>query len=67
VLGIALGGAALLPMQRALQSQLHGVPPFDPVALGGALLVLGGVAIVATLVPALRATRINAITAIRTE
>src|SRR5688500_7587545 len=67
VLGIALGVAALVPMQRALQSQLHGVTPFDPVALGGALLVLAGVAIVATLVPALRATRINAITAIRTE
>jgi predicted permease len=65
VLGITLGSLAVAPLQRALQSQLYGVPAFDPVALGSALLALSAVAVAATLVPAYRATRIDAVTAIQ--
>lgn len=51
-----------------LQSQpdiLYGISSNDPVSLGLAILVLGLAALLACLLPALRATRINPITALR--
>jgi predicted permease len=65
--GIALGALAVPAVQGLVESQLFGVEPFDPVALIGALMVLAGAATIATLFPAFRATRIDAIKAIRTE
>ena len=65
--GIAIGAVATPAVQRLVQSQLHGVEPSDPVALLGALAVLSASAVVATLLPALRATRINAVTTMRQD
>ena len=67
VAGIAVGALAMPGVQRLVQSQLHGVEPWDPVALGAALFVLTLSATIATMLPAVRATRISAMATMREE
>jgi ABC-type antimicrobial peptide transport system permease subunit len=43
------------------------VPPFDPIALGGAVAILMGCATVALLIPVRRATRVDPVVALRAE
>ena len=62
VLGLA-GGAALARWIRGLLFQ---VSPADPLTLAAAALGLVVVALLATLIPARRATRVNPVTALRT-
>jgi putative ABC transport system permease protein len=50
---------------RLVQSVLYGVSSNDPIALGAGIIVLTVVAFAACLLPALRATRINPIAALR--
>jgi predicted permease len=63
--GLAIGVVAALFVGRLLSAFLFGVSPNDPVAFGTVILVLAGVALFASLVPALRATRVDPITALR--
>jgi predicted permease len=58
VLGIAVGSPIVLLAARALRSQLQDVPTLDPISIGGAVLVLLTFALVAALIPALRAARV---------
>jgi putative ABC transport system permease protein len=46
---------------------LFGVQPTDPATLMGTVFVLGAVAVVACLVPAWRALRVDPVTALRAE
>jgi len=64
-LGIGIGTVAALLVGRLLARFLFGVAPNDPVAFGGVILVLTVVALVASLIPALRATRVDPMTALR--
>ena len=68
---VALGGVAGLVvaffLSRLIQVFLVGVSPADPVTLVGVPLLLGGVALVAALIPALRASRVNPVEALRSE
>ena len=48
-----------------LESMLYGVTAADPTALAASIFVLGVAAIVACLLPALRAIRVSPLTAIR--
>ena len=59
LLGVALGTAASIAVSRALTSLLYEVAPTDPTALALAPAMLMFVALVAALVPACRATRID--------
>jgi ABC-type lipoprotein release transport system permease subunit len=64
-IGTALGVVAALALTRLLGGLLFGVSATDPVSFArAAAIVLGGV-IVATLVPAWRASRTNPLSALR--
>jgi putative ABC transport system permease protein len=66
-IGISAGLAASLLLTRSLQSLLFHVAPFDPLAFGGAAVVLAAVAFVACYVPARRAARVDPMTCLRNE
>jgi putative ABC transport system permease protein len=65
--GAALGLLAAFWLTRLLRNQLFEVRPGDPVVFTCALLLLAAVALLACLLPALRATRINPMDALRYE
>src|SRR5258708_13249931 len=64
-LGLTVGIASALILARFMGNILYGVSGADPVALLLAILMLGLAASFACLLPALRATRTNPITALR--
>lgn len=66
-LGVVVGGAAALLLTRALTAFLFEVSPTDATAFTGAALVLIAVAIVACLVPSVRASRVDPVTVLREE
>ncbi len=67
VLGIGIGLLGALAFARTLAGLLHGPGPTDPMTLVSVVLVLGGAALVASLVPARRAAAVDAMTALRAE
>jgi len=66
-IGLTLGIPLSLATSRALSSQLYGLNPYNPVILLLAVIVLAVFGLVATLVPALRASSISPARALRTE
>jgi len=67
LIGVALGLAGALSISRVLTRLLHGVSPTDPLTFTGVSVVLLVVALLACIVPARRATRVDPIVALRTE
>jgi predicted permease len=69
LVGIGIVGGLVLAIAstRLLQTQLHGVGAIDPMSIGAAVVVLGISAVIAVLVPALRAARVSPIVALRAE
>jgi putative ABC transport system permease protein len=67
VSGIAAGLALALAATPQLAPLLYRVSPADPVSIAGAALFLIGVAVLASLIPALRATRVDPMVALRQE
>ncbi len=65
--GLALGIPAALLLGRFLETLLFEVRPADPLALVAAAVVFGLVALVACLVPAYRAGRVDLMDALRQE
>ena len=65
--GFVVGLAGTFALARYLESQLFGVRPMDPYVLAGVTAVLAGTAIVACVLPAFRATRVDPIIALRQE
>jgi predicted permease len=66
-IGIALGAAGAAALGRALSGFLYGISATDPLTFAGISLLLGAVALLASYVPALRATRVNPLVALRYE
>jgi predicted permease len=66
-LGLAIGLVIAMAFSRLVQSFLFGVSAADPLAIVAVLAVLGLAGFVASLVPALRATRVEPIQALRSE
>ena len=66
-IGAALGLAAAAALTRLLEGMLYGVRPLDLMSFAGGAIVLGVLALVATLAPALRAASINPVEALRAE
>jgi putative ABC transport system permease protein len=66
-IGVALGLAGAFILSRVLRTLLFGVTAHDPLVFAGNAALLVAIAAVACLVPALRATRVNPIIALRAE
>ncbi|MBA3850206.1 MAG: permease, partial [Opitutus sp.] len=64
-LGLGLFGAAALG--KLMGSVLYGVSPFDPLSLAAVALVLLAIGLLASWIPAWRATRIDPTEALRIE
>jgi putative ABC transport system permease protein len=67
LIGLVLGLAGAFGLSRVLRSLLFEVSPSDPLTFAGVSFVLLIVALLACLVPARRATRVDPIVALRTE
>ena|SRR5437762_2954602 len=66
-IGLALGLAAALATARLLTAMLFEIKPNDPSVYVSVVALLGAAALVASYIPALRASRIDPLTAIRQE
>ena len=65
--GVVLGAAAALAAGRLLHGLLYGVSAADPLTFLGVVAVLGTVALLASYLPARRATAVEPVTALRSE
>jgi len=67
VAGLTLGTGLSLAAASAASSLLFGLKPRDPATLAGAALVLTVVTVMASLLPSMRAMRVNPIDSLRAE
>ena len=67
LIGLALGLVGAFFMSRVMVGLLYGVSPTDPLTFTGVSIVLLVVALLACLIPARRATRVDPIVALRSE
>jgi ABC-type antimicrobial peptide transport system permease subunit len=67
ILGFALGVVGAFAARRLLASSLHTVGASDPLVYLAAPACLAGIALLACYVPALRASRVDPIEALRQE
>jgi predicted permease len=65
--GVVLGLGAAWGLSRVVSAQLYGVSPTDPVTIVAAAGTLATVALLAGYIPAIRATRVNPVRALRYE
>jgi putative ABC transport system permease protein len=65
--GISLGLGAALLSTRVLSGQLYGISAIDPVTFLGIPVLLTGVALLASAIPARRATRVDPMIVLRQE
>jgi predicted permease len=67
LLGIGIGLAAALALGRVVASLIYGVRPTDPLTFATVAVLLVAVGVLATAVPAYRATRVEPIRTLRDE
>jgi predicted permease len=67
VLGLGLAVTIGVLFRDGIANQLFDISPYDPLTYSSVALLLSGVAFVATVVPAVRATRVDPMIALRAE
>jgi predicted permease len=67
LLGVAIGLGAALTLGHVVSSLIYGVRATDPLTLASVATLLVGVGIIATLLPAFRATRVEPVRTLREE
>jgi putative ABC transport system permease protein len=67
LIGLVVGLAAALMLTRLMKALLFDVSPNDPATLAGVATLITLVAAAASLIPAVRATRVDPIVALRDE
>ena len=65
--GVALGLVLAAATGKVVSGILYGVGALDPIAFASAPVILAIAALIATWIPARRATRVNPMVALRTE
>jgi ABC-type antimicrobial peptide transport system permease subunit len=65
--GVVIGIAAAMAVTRGLSFFLFGVNPFDPLTFTTVSLILLGAGVMATILPARRATRVDPVEALRAD
>ncbi len=65
--GIAVGAVAAFAVTRVMRDLLFGVSASDPLTFGAVALVLAALTLLASYIPALRATKVDPIVALRCE
>jgi ABC-type antimicrobial peptide transport system permease subunit len=65
--GLAVGLVGALVATRLVSSLFYGISAADPITFGAVSLLLLGVALIASYLPARRATRIDPVVALRDE
>ena len=64
-IGILLGVVGALASGRVMRTLVYGVSAWDPITIGGVSIALIGVALVASAVPAWRASRVDPLVVLR--
>jgi predicted permease len=67
VIGVALGTALALIAGRAATTMLFGLKAYDVATLAGAIVLLAAIAVLASWLPALKASKLNPVDALRCE
>jgi predicted permease len=67
LLGVAIGAGGALALGRVLSGMIYGVKATDPVTFLGVAVLLAAIALLASLIPAYRATKVDPMVALRYE
>jgi ABC-type antimicrobial peptide transport system permease subunit len=66
-IGVIVGAAVAIPLTRLMSSLLFGIRPLDPVTYAAAILFLITAALLASYIPARRASAVDPVEALRAE
>jgi putative ABC transport system permease protein len=67
LIGVAIGLAGALALGRVLANLIYGIKPTDPITFGAVSVLLAGVGLFASVIPAYRATRVEPMKTLRDE